>query len=222
MSGIGGAVRALPLIIWLAGVATASPAYAQDGPSVAGPHAAVAPAALLDGPPAPVAPAVVSRDAQGRATVRAVRLTEPLVIDGLLGDEIYNQVPAIGDLVQQEPHEGEPATERTEVWILFDATNIYFAVRCLDDQPDRVIANEMRRDSNNIFQSDNIQLVVDTFYDRRSGVLFQTNALGALSDQQVSDERNFNSDWNTVWDVKAARTEQGWSAEFVIPLIASV
>ena len=122
------------------------------------------------------------------------------------------------DFVQQEPHEGEPATERTEVWIFFDATNIYFAVRCLDDQPDRIIANEMRRDSNNIFQNDNVQLVLDTFYDRRSGVLFQPNALGALSDQEVSDERNFNRDWNTVWDVKGARTDDGWSAEFVIPL----
>ncbi len=175
-------------------------------------------AAVIDGPPAPVGSEVVSRDAAGRVTVRAVRLTEPLVIDGLLRDPIYSQVPAIGDFVQQEPHEGEPATERTELWIFFDATNIYFAVRCLDDQPDRIIANEMRRDSNNIFQNDNVQLVIDTFYDRRSGVLFQTNALGALSDQEVSDERNFNRDWNTVWDVKAARTDEGWSAEFVIPL----
>jgi len=159
----------------------------------------------------------VARDAAGRVTIRAVRLTEPLIFDGRLQDQIYSQVPAISDFVQQEPHEGEPATERTELWIFFDATNIYFAVRCLDDQPDRIIANEMRRDSNNIFQNDNVQIVIDTFYDRRSGVLFQTNALGALSDQEVSDERNFNRDWNAVWDVKAARTEEGWSAEFAIP-----
>ena len=205
MNGIGGFSRAIPLVLWLAGVATGSPAFAQ-GPS------------SVEGPPAPVAPEVVSRDAQGRVTVRAVRLTEPLVLDGLLQDPIYRQVPAIGDFVQQEPHEGEPATERTDVWIFFDATTVYFAVHCLDDQPERIIANEMRRDSNNIFQNDNVQLVIDTFYDRRSGVLFQTNALGALSDQEVSDERNFNRDWNAVWDVKAARTEDGWSAEFAIPL----
>ena len=199
-----GPLPAVPLILWLAGVAAPSPAFTQDASSI-------------DGPPAPVGPEVVSRDAEGRVTIRAVRLTEPLIIDGLLRDPIYSQVPAIGDFVQQEPHEGEPATERTEIWIFFDATNIYFAVRCLDDQPDRIIANEMRRDSNNIFQNDNVQIVIDTFYDRRSGVLFQTNALGALSDQEVSDERNFNRDWNAVWDVKAARTDEGWSAEFVIP-----
>ncbi len=205
MRRIGRPLRSLlPLILWLAGVATPSPAFSQDEPSI-------------DGPPAPVGPEVVARDAEGRVTIRAVRLTEPLIIDGLLKDPIYSQVPAIGDFVQQEPHEGEPATEKTELWIFFDATNIYFAVHCLDDQPDRIIANEMRRDSNNIFQNDNVQLIIDTFYDRRSGVLFQTNALGALSDQEVSDERNFNRDWNTVWDVKGARTDDGWSAEFVIP-----
>jgi hypothetical protein len=204
MTRIGGP-RAILLLLCLAAAATAASAFAQDESPV-------------DGPPAPVSPEVVSRDTQGRVTVRAVRLTEPLVVDGLLKDPIYSRVPAIGDFVQQEPHEGEPATEPTELWIFFDATNIYFAVRCLDDQPDRVIANEMRRDSNNIFQNDNVQIVIDTFYDRRSGVLFQTNALGALSDQEVSDERNFNRDWNAVWNVKAARTEDGWSAEFVIPL----
>jgi Domain of unknown function (DUF5916)/Carbohydrate family 9 binding domain-like len=204
MRRIGRPFGAVPLILWLAAVAAPSPAFTQDASSI-------------DGPPAPAGSEVVARDAAGRVTIRAIRLTEPLVIDGLLKDPIYSQVPAIGDFVQQEPHEGEPATERTELWIFFDATNIYFAVRCLDSQPDRIIANEMRRDSNNVFQNDNVQLVIDTFYDRRSGVLFQTNALGVISDQEVSDERNFNRDWNAVWDVKAARTEDGWSAEFVIP-----
>jgi len=205
MRRIARPLRSVPLILWLAGIVTPPPAFAQDGSSI-------------DGPPAPVGSEVVSRDAAGRVTIRAVRLTEPLIIDGLLKDPIYSQVPAIGDFVQQEPHEGEPATEPTELWIFFDTTNVYFAVHCLDDHPERIIANEMRRDSNNIFQNDNVQLVIDTFYDRRSGVLFQTNALGALSDQEVPDERNFNRDWNAVWDVKAARTEDGWSAEFVIPL----
>jgi len=204
MHAIGRPLPALKLIVWLGVVAIASPAFGQDG-------------GVIDGPPAPVAPEVVSRDAEGRVTVRAVRLAEALVIDGLLREPAYSQVPAISDFVQQEPHEGEPATESTELWIFFDATNLYIAVRCLDSQPDRIIANEMRRDGNNVFQNDNLQLVIDTFYDRRSGFSFQTNALGMLRDQEVSDERTFNNDWNTVWDVKGARTDEGWSVEFVIP-----
>jgi hypothetical protein len=185
-------------------VALAPPAFAQSG-------------VPLDGPPAPIAPEVVSRDAEGRVTVRAVRLPEPLVLDGLLRDPIYSQVRAISDFTQQEPREGEPATEATEVWIFFDDTTLYVAVHCIDSQPDRIIANEMRRDSNNVFQNDNIQFVIDAFYDRRSGLAFQTNALGALRDQEISDERTVNNDWNTVWDVKSARTADGWSTEFAIP-----
>jgi hypothetical protein len=183
--------------------ASASAAFAQDAVAIAG-------------PPPPNAPEVVARDAEGRVTVRAVRLAEPLVLNGLLNDPIYSQVRAIGDFVQQEPHEGEPATERTELWIFFDDTTLYLSVRCLDSQPDRIIANEMRRDGN-IFQNDNAQFAIDTFYDRRSGFSFQTNPLGALRDQEIGDERTTNTDWNTVWDVKAARTDDGWSAEFAIP-----
>ena len=198
--------RLLPagLIVWV-GVATiASSAFGQDrGP--------------IDGPRVPVAPEVVSRDAEGRVTARAVRLTDPLVIDGVLRDPIYSQVPAISDFVQQEPNEGEPATESTELWIFFDDTNLYVSARCLDSEPGRTIANELRRDGDSLNRNDNVHLVVDTFFDRRSAFAFQTNALGALGDQEVSDERTTNPDWNTVWDVKAARTDQGWSVEIVIP-----
>ena len=170
----------------------------------------------IEGPVAPVAPEVVARDAEGRVTVRAIRLSEELVVDGLLQDPIYSQARAISDFVQQEPHEGEPATERTDLWIFFDDTTLYVAMHCLDSQPDRLIANEMRRDGN-VFQNDNVQIVFDTFYDRRSGLSFQTNALGALRDQEISDERTNNNDWNTVWDVRAARLDDGWSVEFAIP-----
>ena len=198
--------RLLPatLIVWVGVAAIASPAFGQAG-------------STIDGRLVPVPPEVVSRDSEGRVTVRAVRLTEPLVIDGFLRDPVYSQVPAISDFVQQEPREGEPATESSDLWIFFDAANLYVAMRCHDSQPDRLIANEMRRDGNNLNQNDNLQFVIDTFYDRRSGFFFQTNALGALRDGEVSDERTTNPDWNTVWDVKAARTDEGWSVEVVIP-----
>jgi hypothetical protein len=172
---------------------------------------------VILGPAPPDAPEVVARDAEGRVTVRAVRLAEPILLDGLLNDPVYSQVRAIGDFVQQEPHEGEPATERTELWIFFDDTTLYLSVRCLDSEPGRIIANEMRRDGN-IFQNDNVQFAIDTFYDRRSGLSFQTNPLGALRDQEISDERNApNTDWNAVWDVRASINDDGWSAEFAIP-----
>lgn len=70
----------------------------------------------IEGPPAPAPPEVVARDEQGRVTVRAVRLDEPLRVDGRLDDSVYGKVLAIRAFVQQEPREGEPASEKTEIW----------------------------------------------------------------------------------------------------------
>ncbi len=78
----------------------------------------------IDGPPPPVPPAVVSRDAEGRVTLRAIRLDGPLTLDGRLDDDIYQRVPPVGDFIQQLPQEGEPATEQTDAWIFFDDENL--------------------------------------------------------------------------------------------------
>jgi hypothetical protein len=75
----------------------------------------------------------------------------------------------------------------------------------------------MRRDNVNIFQNDNVTIVFDTFHDRRSGFFFQTNPLGGLRDALVVRENTTNFDWNTVWDVKTRRSEDGWTAEIAIP-----
>jgi Domain of unknown function (DUF5916) len=172
---------------------------------------------LIDGPPAPEAPSVLNRDAGGRATVRAVRLDEPLHVDGRLEERVYATVASIGGFIQQEPHEGRPETEKTEVWVFFDEANVYFSARLWDSQPDKMIANEMRRDSRNVAANENFAVILDTFYDRRNGFLFQTNPLGALWDGQVTDEQTTNSDWNTVWAVKTGRFAQGWTVEMAIP-----
>ena len=97
-------------------------------------------------PPPPVAPASVSRNAQGRATLRATRISEPLRIDGRLDEPAYEQVQPIGDFVQFEPVNGAPATEKTEVWVLFDDGNFYVSGKAYDGSPDRWVLNEMRRD----------------------------------------------------------------------------
>ena len=169
------------------------------------------------GPPAPAAGEAVSRDADGRVTLRAFRLAEPLTVDGVLDDPVYDQVPAAGGFLQQEPDEGAPASESTRVWVLYDADSLYIAAELEEEHPERLMASEMRRDHRSIGWNDSFQIVLDTFYDRRNGFLFHTNALGALFDAQVTDERNTNSDWNTVWWVKSQVVEEGWTVEIRIP-----
>jgi uncharacterized membrane protein YgcG len=159
----------------------------------------------------------LGRDSTGRVTLRAHRLRQPLALDGRLDDAIYGQIASADAFVQQDPREGDPASERTEAWVFFDDANVYIAVRCWDSQPQRMIANELRRDGSGINQGENIAVVLDTFLDRRNGFYFQTNPLGVLRDQEVRDEGNQNPDWNAVWDVRSARFEQGWALEMAIP-----
>jgi hypothetical protein len=165
----------------------------------------------------PSSDATVARDSAGRVTVRATRITEPITLDGALDEAVYLRVKPIDGFLQQEPHEGQPATQRTDVWLLFDDRNIYVSARCWSTDPSRIVANEMRRDSFANFQNDNFAVLFDTFHDRRNGVQFQSTPLGGLSDSLVTDERDSNRDWNTVWDARATRFEQGWLVEFVIP-----
>ena len=172
----------------------------------------------IDGPPAPIAPAVVSRDNAGHATVRAIRLDSPLTVDGKLDEDVYRATTSVSDFVQQVPREGAAATERTESWVLFDKDTLYISARCWDSAPpEKWVANELRRDTNQLRQNDTFGVILDTFYDRRNGYLFYTNPLGARADQAVTDEGNLNPDWNPVWDVRTGRFDGGWTVEMAIP-----
>ena len=214
--GAGPAPIAPPAIPPDAGVPPASAGAPAVG---AGTFAglAMSPTVAIDGPPRPVPPEVVSRDARGRMTMRAVRLNAPLQLDGRLDEEVYRTVPPITDFVQQEPDPGALATERTEVWVMFDGDTLYVAARCLVSEPGRVVANEMKRDSAGMFGNDILGVILDTYYDRRNANIFITNALGAIFDATVTNERTPNVDWNTVWDVRTSRFEDGWIVELAIP-----
>ncbi|MBW8861932.1 MAG: carbohydrate binding family 9 domain-containing protein, partial [Acidobacteria bacterium] len=153
----------------------------------------------------------------GAYTVHATRITTAMRIDGRLDEPVYEQVPAITDYIQQEPREGAPISERTESWVLFDDDNLYIVCRCWDTHPERIVANDMRRDSTNLRQNDNFAVMLDTFHDRRNGVLFYVTPVGGMFDGATTDERILNGDWNTVWQAKVGRFDGGWIAEMAIP-----
>ena len=172
----------------------------------------------IDGPPPPIAPATINRDTEGRATVRAVRLTEPLEIDGVLDDAIYDTVESFSGFIQQSPDEGAPATERTEAWVFFDDNNVYVSARLWDSAPEsQWVANEMQRDSFQLINNERFSVAFDTFYDRRNNVAFMVNPIGGFLDQEITDESRPNTDWNAVWDVRTGRFDGGWTAEMEIP-----
>ena len=171
-----------------------------------------------DAPPEPAAPEVVVRDAEGRATVRAVRISEPLRIDGALDEALYRDVRSISDFIQVEPSAGQAATERTETWVAFDNDYVYVSFKVWDTRMDTLIATEMRRDSTNSWQgNDLVSFIFDTFYDRRTSFTFTMNPLGGRSDGTMINDRQYSSDWNPVWETQTGRFDGGWTVEAAVP-----
>ena len=191
--------------------------FLSSGSATAAQSTAGAAALAADEAPAPVPPAVVTRSAEGRTTVRASRIPEPLTLDGELNESWYQTVLAIDGFVQQEPVENAPASEKTEAWIFFDEANLYVAARNWDSQPGRMVVNELRHDSSNLIQNENFGVVLDTFHDRRNGFWFLVNAAGGMLEEVFFDERNPSRDWNTVWDARTSRFDRGWTIEIRIP-----
>jgi hypothetical protein len=160
--------------------------------------------------------------------IEAQRTARPPDIDGIFGETEWDGAALVDVFTQQEPSIGEPATERTEVRILYDAERLYLALHAYDSDPSAIIATEMRRDSTRILDEDNFQIILDTFRDSRSGYMFVTNPLGAKLEQQIFEEgggnargsaSNINRNWDGVWTVAARRTDDGWAAEIAIPMV---
>jgi hypothetical protein len=179
---------------------------------------AVAPVSGADRPPPPVAPAVIARDGvTGRATIRAVRIDGPLHIDGRLDEAAYASVTALSDFIQIEPEEGQPATQKTEVWLLFDRDHVYVSARCWEAHPERMIEKEMRHDNTAVTQNEYFAFSLDTFHDRRNGVAFTIASTGGRLEGQVTNEKQYNVDWNPIWEASVGRFEGGWTVETAIP-----
>jgi hypothetical protein len=156
----------------------------------------------IDGAPPPELPQTGARDDQRRLTIRAVKLTGPLDIDGRLDEELYRDIIPVSDFIQTEPAAGEPATERTDLWVSFDEANFYMSFRVWESQPERMIVTELRRDSFNLLQNEHVAVLLDPFYSRRDSFQFMVNANGGRIDGQTTNEVQFNGDLNPIWDLK--------------------
>lgn len=149
--------------------------------------------------------------------VVAVRVETAPRVDGRLDDAQWQAAAPTGDFHQSEPYEGQEATERTEVRLVYDADTLYIGVRCTDEHDGGALANALRED----FEpndADFFQVLLDPYHDRRNGVLFTINPNGARRDAQVFDEGStINVDWDTVWTARTVVTDTGWTAELAIP-----
>ena len=154
-----------------------------------------------------------------RPAMNAYALASAPVIDGdVLGDSAWSGVTPATGFWQVQPDEGQPATQRTEVYLGFSGASLYVGVVAYDDDPGGIIVNDSRRDKS-LDDSDAFLLIIDGQLDRQNGFVFGTNAAGVEYDGQVIKEgaNGINLSWDTTWQVRARVADYGWSAEFEIP-----
>src|SRR6266545_2817406 len=145
----------------------------------------------------------------------AVPAATAIKLDGEFNETVWEHVPSVGDFLQREPKDGAPASFKTEVKVVYDASNIYVAVFAHDPEPSRIIGLRTRRDSSS--PSDWIRIFIDSFHDRRSAFEFGVNPAGVKRDVSWSNDTNEDSGWDAVWDVSVSQGADGWRAEFRIP-----
>ena len=147
----------------------------------------------------------------------AYRTYESVEIDGELTEPDWQKAPSIHQFIQFEPDAGAPLTEATEVRILYDDKHIYFGFVCSEPDRSKIIANKMRRDAQ-MWDQDNVFVLLDTYNDRRSGFFFRVNPLGAREDVALMDSGDSrNENWNAVWDSRSKINGDNWTTEIAIP-----
>lgn len=148
-----------------------------------------------------------------------IRDDQRVALDGRLDEDVWTSaVPATG-FRQQDPLNGEPATEATEVRVLFDHARLVVGVRCFDSDPARVLGNQMQRDQS-LASDDRFMLSLDTYANGRTGYYFEVNPSGAMGDGLVLQGTGLsvNRSWDGIWTAKVVRGADGWTAEIEIPL----
>jgi hypothetical protein len=154
--------------------------------------------------------------ASGARRAVIVQTASRVIVDGVLHEPDWAQATPIGEILQREPKPGDRATERTEVKLLYDHQNLYVGVMCYDSEPGRIIGTQMGRDAD-LTSDDRIEVLLDTFRDRRNAFYFATNPAGALVDGLIIENGQPSREWDGIWTVRTRRVDGGWSAEFALP-----
>jgi len=151
-------------------------------------------------------------------TAQAVRAATPPTIDGTIHPEEWQGATRLERFLQLEPRRGQPATEPTVAYLLFDDHYVYVGVYSYDSEPEKITARLTRRDGD-LSWDDSVTVFLDTFHDRRTCYFFSTNPLSTLTDGRVKDDgRVGDTTWDAEWQAAARIVSDGWTAEFAIPL----
>lgn len=175
------------------------------------------PASTTDGPGLSEPPTVTPTGVR-TAEVYVLGPDERIALDGRLDEPVWQRIEPIGDFVQQEPLEGAPPTERTEVRLARSQTALYIGVIAFDSDPDGILAFQRRRNAG-LGTDDRFMWIIDPYGDGRTAYFFETNPAGLMGDGllRTGQGGGLNKAWDGIWEVRTTRGDYGWSAEIRIP-----
>ncbi|MEM8489008.1 MAG: DUF5916 domain-containing protein, partial [Bacteroidota bacterium] len=157
-----------------------------------------------------------------RPSLIAQRTTEAIAIDGMLDEDSWNTAALASEFQQYEPQEGAPASQQTEVRILYSNNAVYIGAYMYDEAPEKILRTLGRRDDLN--QADWFLVAIDSYYDRKTSYNFGVNAAGIQVDGVNTDASSFrfgplvfDTSWDAVWASAVRVHEDGWSVEMRIP-----
>jgi hypothetical protein len=142
---------------------------------------------------------------------------EPPEIDGHLDEEVWKTAPLAGPLLQHRPSSYTHMDQQTFFRVAYNDNYLYVAIWCWDTEPDKIVARYMRRDDA-LWDDDSVSINLDTFNDLRNGYTFIINPNGSRHDAISTNNSNYNSQWDGVWEAKTQITDYGWQIEVALPI----
>ena len=144
------------------------------------------------------------------------KASSEIIIDGLNNDEAWEAVEWSGDFIQWEPESGGKPSQETTFKVLYDDKNLYILIRAYDSEPDKIVKRMSRRDG---FVGDWVEVNIDSYHDKRTAFSFSATAAGVKGDEYISNNGdNWDEKWDPIWYLKTSIDDEGWLAEYKIPL----
>jgi len=147
------------------------------------------------------------------------RIDRPPALEDFLnmdaGNGMDGKMASVDTFIQRDPRDGQPASQRTVAYLGYDDKQLYVVFVAFDAEPSKIRARMTRRE--NIYADDTVQIMLDTFHDRRRAYSFVTNPLGIQLDRLYTESTGFDDAFDTVWHSQGRVTDRGYVVWMAIP-----
>lgn len=161
---------------------------------------------------------VSKNDAASSYTIKALKLDSGsnINLDGKLDEAIWKQADVATGFTQRIPDDGKPASQKTEVRVIYTERAIYVGAKAYDSARDSIAATLFRKDGS--AYSDWIYVSIDSYDDNRTSFSFAVNPKGVRRDLLTYNNKNQDIKWDAVWEAQTDIQDDGWTVEMRIPL----